>query len=273
VEESANNARAVYSIRSVSQVTESIQELGQLQAAMAWCRDGQTMVLTEGHTRARAIKRAGQRLLRVEVVAKPVDDFTDYRLSREVNIKRRNLSHFDDAVRFSERLGTGQTTQTELARRLEVAEDYVSKVLKIGRMPPLLLERMAWIEEPPIGLAAAYVVAQFYELQGAAAAEKLVARIVEERISVRRLELMLAEARALANGQPHRSAGRRLRPMSRTEVSGAAKGELKAFPDGRIELQLRGVPEQLREDLYLRFLKVFEEAGLGVTGLARPPHD
>lgn len=272
VDDNPNNSRAIYNDADVEELGASLVAVGQLQAALAYAPQevGGKFTVKEGHTRARGLRRKGLKEIRIEIVERPADPFEDYRQSRELNLKRNNVTIFDDAVRFSQLVAADAARQVEISRRLELAEDYISKALKIGRLPVVFLERMARSKEPVFGTAMAYLVAQYHELVGMDRADRLVTKIIEEKLSVRRVEKLVADAKALARGEAKTTPAtpKRHRPLSRSEVTGAAKGELKLFPNGRMELELSEIDESLRERLYAKFLRVFEEVGLGVTGIA-----
>lgn len=272
-----NNSRVIYKDADVDELGASLKAVGQLQAALVYspAQPGEKFVIKEGHTRMRALHRGRLPEMRVEIVERPADAFEDYRQSREMNLKRNNVTIFDDAVRFSQLVAEDASRQIDIAQRLDVSEEYVSKALKIGRLPVFFMERMARSREPAFGTAMAYLVAQYHELLGMDRADRLVTNIVAEKLSVRRVERLVADAKAAARGEP-KAAGttpKRLRPLSRSEVSGAARGELKLFPNGRLELELSDIDAALRERLYARFLRVFEEVGLEVSGMAPPGKD
>jgi len=276
LEDNPNNSRVIYNDADVDELGESLAAVGQLQAALAYApaEPGGKFVVKEGHTRARGLRRKGLPEIRLEIVERPTDPFEDYRQSRELNVKRNNVTIFDDAVRFSQLVTADAARQVEISRRLELPEDYISKALKIGRLPVIFLERMARSREPVFGTAMAYLIAQYHEVSGIERASRLVTKIIEEKLSVRRVEKLVADAKTAARGEAKTapSVPKRLRPFSRAEVSGAAKGELKLFPNGRLELELAEIDEELRERLYAKFIRVFEEVGLGVSGLT-PPKD
>jgi ParB family chromosome partitioning protein len=274
LEDNPNNSRVIYNDADVEELGNSLVAHGQLQAALAYAplEPGGHFTVKEGHTRARGLRRKGIREIRLEIVERPADPFDDYRQSRELNLKRNNVTIFDDAVRFSQLVAADASRQVEISQKLDVAEDYISKALKIGRLPVIFLERMARSREPVFGMAMAYLVAQYHGLVGVDRADRLVTKIIEEKLSVRRVEKLLADVKAAAQGGPKTASPvpKRHRPLSRAEVSGAAKGELKLFPNGRLELELSDIDDSLRERLYAKFLRVFEEVGLDVSGLAPP---
>jgi ParB family transcriptional regulator, chromosome partitioning protein len=271
LEDNPNNSRVIYNDADVEELGDSLVAVGQLQAALAYAplEPGGRFTIKEGHTRARGLRRKGLREIRIEIVERPADPFDDYRQSRELNLKRNNVTIFDDAVRFSQLVAADATRQVEISERLDVAEDYISKALKIGRLPVIFLERMARSREPVFGMSMAYLIAQFHELFGMDKADRLVSKIIEEKLSVRRVEQLVAAAKGRTRPEA-KSTPRRLRPLSRSEVSGGAKGELKLFPNGRLELELSEIEESLRERLYAKVVGAFEDVGLSVSGLLPP---
>lgn len=273
LKDNKNNSRAIYVEASVQSVAESLRNHGQLQAALGYAPtpDEPFFTLKEGHTRTRALKRLpGKQLLRLEVVERPDNALSDYQQSRDINLKRKDLTVFDDAVRFKELMAEHDLKQEELANAVGVTVAYVSKTLKIGRLPNLLLERMAECTDPAFGTALAYAVAQVFELRGEAGAEKFVSKIIETKPSVRQVEAMLRQLHAdpdqgEAVGEVAKN--RRLRPLSRAEIRGAARGELKLFPDGRIQAELLEMDTALTQKLYSAMIRSCAELGLEVSGI------
>ncbi len=266
LQDNPSNARAVYGERDVALLAESLRSCGQLQPVQAYLAEGPSagLVLREGHTRVRAARRAGLKELRVELVAPTESAFAEYRASRELNVRRNNVTVFDDAVRLTEWLQDGTRSQTELGAALGLTEDYVSKALKVGRLPRLLLERMALCREPAFGVALAYLVAQFHEQAGSARTDRLISRVIEERLSVRKLEQLVRHGE---EPSPGGAAPKRLRPLSRLEVTGRGQGELKVFADGRLELSLRELHDAERNALFSRLAQAMADAGLQVSGV------
>lgn len=276
-----NNSRAVYTDAAVADIALSIAQHGQLQAALAYAPAGDAPVfaLKEGHTRARALRRLDREALLVEIAPPMHDALEDYAQSRELNLKRKQLSVFDDAMRFRALLHAHREeglNQTKLAERLRVTAEYMSIALKIGSLPAALVERMAASTDPVFGEGLAYPVATLFDARGIDAADKLVTRIIEQKLSVRDVKALVKAAR---DASAARAAGagdgptvrQRRHPLSRAEVVQGARGAVKLFPGGRIEMSLEQMDESLQATFYAEVVKLIERLGMkleapGVAG-------
>lgn len=273
VRPNAMNPRVFYFDEDIRDRSISLANDGQLQAVQAYPpSDDGIFELHDGETRWRSLKLVGHQSVELEIVARDPNPLVRFKQARTLNTQRKSQTVFDDAVRFcdllSQRLVKGNV---ELATVFGLQEVYVSKVLSIGEMPRSVLERMAHNAEY-FGIANAYAMYQYWVAQGRdnQALEKLVNKVIEGKLSVRDVKQLLDQsARPAASvGRPAR---KRERPLSRAEIRSGARGELKAFPDGKLQLELSEIPEPSRALLFARILQLFDECGMKYESVGASP--
>lgn len=270
VADNPNNPREFYRRDALQKLADSIRREGQLTPAQAYAptKENPFFVLREGHSRKKALASLGEESLILEVVRHAATPMEDYRQAREINKQRDDLSVFDDAARFQKLLDSGVVrTQEELALAVRESPEYVSKVINIGKMPPLLLQRMADAPDYRFGMTLANYVRLYYELKDEASAHKLVAKILDARLSVRQVEQILQAERAAAAAGDKTAAkpAQRLRPLTRAVFNGAGEGELKYFPDGRFELNISVKDEQVRRPVFNQVIEALKSVGIDVV--------
>lgn len=260
------NPRVFYPEEEFRELKESLAQNGQQTAAQVYpCGPDGTYMLKSGHRRVRALRALGRKEVRAEVVAATDDFFKAYREARDINRQHQSHTHFDDAVRFQEFLDAGHVPhQKALSERLGVAEAVVSKCLSISKLPRDALAFMAE-HSGTFGLSGAYSAYRFWVVsrEDESALMRALTKMVDGSLSARQLEQMASGAKEVP------SAKRRAQAMSRAQIKGAGKGELKAF-EGKLLLKLEGLQSDVRDDLFGRILAAFRDAGLSVDAAAPP---
>lgn len=275
VADNPNNPREFYTQEALQELADSLRREGQLMAAQAYAPlpGSDVFTLFEGHSRKLALKANGAEGIVLEVVPPAASAMEGYRQAREINKQRNDLTVFDDAARFRELVDSGVvTSQEELAIAVRESAEYVSKVLGIGRMPTALLREMATSTEYRFGMTMAHNVRMFYELkEDEQKALQLVRKIKSSRLSVRQVEQLLAAERQVVAGTGAEAqasvakAGHRMRPLSRAVFNGAGEGELKYFPDGRLELNIAVKDEAVRGPLFNQVVEALKAVGVDVV--------
>jgi ParB family transcriptional regulator, chromosome partitioning protein len=261
------NSRFFYFDKDINERSVSLAADGQLLAVQVYPPVDGVFELHDGETRWRALRGN----IKVEVVARDPNPLVRFKQARTLNTERKAQTVFDDAVKFRQVLEQKLIEkQEDIAVMFSLHPAYVSKVLSIGEMPRHLLERMA-SNADQFGIANAYSLYQFWTLKEKddEAAAKLISKVVDGKLSVRELNNLLHEVkdRAAPQGGPGR---KRERPLSRAAIQSGGKGELKAFPDGKIQLELSEVPEANRALLFNRILQLFEECGMKYDSVNPP---
>ena len=263
VAENPANPRVFYPEQSLRELQESLVQQGQQTAVLVYPANEKGLyVLKSGHRRSRALRTLGRTEVKAEVVAPPGDFFQEYREARDINRQHREHTHFDDAVRFREFLESQRVAdQKELAAHLGISEGQVARFLSLGKLPRELLELMS--EKADVfGLSVAYAVYRYWSKKGGDTEDTLavVSKIADGKLSARQLEREFPEI----DGSVPRTAPRREQALSRAQLSGQGKGELKAF-EGKLQLKLEGLPVATRDQLYVRILQAFRDEGIQVT--------
>lgn len=262
VDENPLNPRAFIIEEDLRDFAESLRTNGQLVAATAYFDSASgRFMLKEGHRRRRGLQLASKPNLLLEVLPPHTDALQAFKEARISNTQRRSHTPYDDAIRFRELLERGLVrTQGDLAPAFNVTEVYISKVLSLGEMPRPILEKMV-AHETLFGLATGYAVCQHYKRRGIDAAGRLIERIVAGKLSNRQVEQLVRTDTASTPTQDPQPQ-RRARALSRATITAGAVGELKAFENGQVRLDVTGLNDEKRDLLFARVLHAFEEIGV-----------
>lgn len=274
VDDNPLNPRVFYPDEHLQRRAASLRAEGQLTPALVYVSSPPgRFVLKDGHSRKRALELADIDVIKVEVVPVPANVLDDFRQNRIINTERSEQSLLDDAVRFGELIKRGLVRDGKaLAALFALSEAEVSKTLRIGQLPRTLLERMAG-HPAHFGIATAYTVSQVCKKSGAATALRLVERVVAGRLSSRQVDELsrnLAELEASPDAARPPGQRQRARALSRAELKGDQVGELKAFENGRLTLEIGNLTDERRNLLFGRILTLFSECGLDYQATAAP---
>lgn len=234
------NPRAHYTLTAVDQMSESLQQVGQLNACTGFASEDGTVTLIEGETRFRGARACGRETLRIEIRPKPSDDRHLYEEARATNVERRAQTVLDDATRWRELLQRGvYATQRELAEALKHKEDEVSRIVQLGRLPQRLIHEL--IEREINDGRRLNAIREYWDSMEPADRDQktldLIEQVAKQELSYRDIE---ARRKAEATGPRKRSRGdKQMVPFA----VASAKGELKSYPDGRLEFSVRGLEE------------------------------
>lgn len=259
VDENPLNPRAFIIEDDLRDFAENLRTNGQLLPASAYFNtETGRFLLKEGHRRRRGLQLASRPDILLEVLAPTKNRLQAFKEARISNTQRRSHTAYDDAVRFRELLEQGLVgEQSDLAPTFDVSDSYVSKVLSLGEMPRRLLEKMV-AHEGLFGIATGYALCQYYRRKGEGATLRLIERIVAGKLTTRQVEQLVrgGDETALTRvNEPQR----RARALSRATITGGASGELKAFENGQLKLDVNGLSDEKRDLLFARVLTAFEE--------------
>lgn len=245
------NPRVHYSSSTVDAMVESLEAEGQQVAATAFVDAQGQVTLIDGEKRLRAARAGGLSTLRVEIRPQPADDRLLYEYARSTNSKRSEQSPLDDAVRWRQMLDAGiYVNQSGLAKALALTEDVVSRTLKLSALPQRILHALT--EEPDLlKLRMLSAVREFWEASDDENTLDLIQEITRRGLGYREVEM---RRKALEKG-----------PVTKPRASrepvrfGQAKGEIKIFPDGRMELSFKDLSEAQSDRLRLQLVKLLKE--------------
>lgn len=241
IESNPVGPRVLYTAQDVDDMTVQLRENGQRISATGYVSEKGTVVLIEGETRLRASRAGGFQTLRIEIKAKPADEKALYEEARSANVDRRNQTPLDDGIKWNELINVRRiyASQKELAERLGIEEDVVSRSISLTRLSSRVLNTVA--EYPDmLSLRMLIAIRTFWEAKGDEDTLELIAEIAKNGLGSRDV---MARAKAAQN-EPVR------KPRSTSEkvnfLSGV--GELKSFPD-RVELTIKGLKPEHVESL------------------------
>jgi len=243
------NPRALYTSRSIDEMAESLKAQGQLIPATGYV-DGEFIVLIEGETRLRGSRVAGRATLQVQIKARPASERELYRQARTANVRRRDQTALDDALRWKQLLEANvYKDQADLSRELEVDETVVSRTLALADLPqPVLL---ALSDMPDLhSFQMLNAVRMYFKGFGADKTLAYLPEIVKEGRGYRKV---LQDAQLAQSGPVQRARGER-----ETVTYAGAKGEIKVFKGGRVELGFKGLDEEKVAALVLKIKEVFQ---------------
>ncbi len=204
--------RRHFAPESLEGLAASIRTQGLLQPILVRPKEGEEgrYQVIAGERRLRAAKLAG--LERVPVIVRAVDDRNALTLTLLENLQREDLRPIELAQGLKELVERFGLTQAELARGLGVSREQVSNTLRLLKLPEKVRELLdSGLITPGHGRLLA-------SLDPPEAAQALGELVVERDLTVRELELLIADEAAVAvpsepgNGGPATAAPRREAP-------------------------------------------------------------
>lgn len=150
IDENPRNARHFFNPKSLETLAVSLKET-QEQIPQAFL-NGNRFVLLDGARRLKA-KKAADELASMKIcLAYPIKDhLTLYFRSRSANLSEP-LTIYDDALGFQELIEKEKLKQDQISERLIQAgetkynQPYISRLLRLSKLPPELFQLMASIE-------------------------------------------------------------------------------------------------------------------------------
>lgn len=253
------NAREMYRVEDIDEMTRSLQQKGQDVPIAAYWWEGRFWVF-DGVKRLKSARSGGLPTLRVEVKARPDTPLEIYLASRRMNSQRSEQSVLDDAIRWGQLLDQKLVeSQQDLAVRIGCGAPYVSMVLSINRIPRDVL---LYMKDHPASTEQmiAYKISLIFNKERRAAYEE------ERLIEIAKEVIAEVERKGLNRAETDRAILRRFQePRHRASANrqavtfGAAKGLLKVFPKtGKLALHIEGLDEIHLAQLESRLKSLFE---------------
>ncbi len=250
IRENPFNARAFYPKSAIDEMAISLQERGQLVAALGFVDEDGDITLLEGHTRLKGTQKIGKPTLRVEVQPRPNSDQAFYEISRATNVERKAQSVLDDAVRWKELLARKTyLSQVALAKSLGFKDStQVSRTVPLADLPARMLDTVADFPDL-LTLKMLNALREFYEARGEDETLALVLEAGTQGLGYREVE---ARRKAAVKGPVKRP-----RSEKHAVTFKGARGELRVFEaEGRIELSLKGLTDDAAAELRKRLEQV-----------------
>lgn len=182
----------------LSELVESIREVGLLQPIVVRPMPGDEFELVMGERRWRAAQQAGK-----ESIPAIVRRTEDHELLRDAlleNLHRAQLNPLEEANAYQQLLGDFECTHEELSARIKRSRPQISNTIRLLKLPPSVQRRVA------AGVLSAGHARALLGLEDALAQERLAQRIVAEGLSVRATEEIVALGETGSQQRPTRTA-------------------------------------------------------------------
>lgn len=188
IRENPRNPRTMFDEDELDELAESLQQVGVLQPVVvrpiSVTEDGESFELVMGERRWRAARRAG--LERIPAIIRETSDDDLLRDALLENLHRSQLNPLEEAAAYQQLLEDFGCTQDELAERIGRSRPQISNTLRLMRLPALVQRRLA------SGAISAGHARALLSLEDPALMEELAQRIVQEGLSVRAVERLVA---------------------------------------------------------------------------------
>jgi ParB family chromosome partitioning protein len=252
------NPRYFYVKSSIAELAVNLAKQGQQQAIHVipdYDNPG-TYFVSDGGRRVRALKEANKESVKAIVIDLPIG-IQSYKLGYDLNVQRDSQTVFDNAVVWRRFLDERHfQSQKELAEHLGLDESTVAVALSIAKLPEPVMQEM--VARPDrFGSNMAYQVGRYHTARGADATLRLINRIVSDDLSTRQVaDIVKGRATAQESAKP---AGRQ-RYAQRLEIKlgGVSVGDLKSYGDDRLELRLKGLTREKRDDILRQIEKMLK---------------
>jgi len=252
------NPRHFYLKSSIAELAVNLAKQGQQQAIHVipdYDNPG-TYFVSDGGRRVRALKEANQEAVKAIVIDLQIG-LESYKLGYDLNVQRDSQTVFDNAVVWKRFLEDRHfQSQKELAEHLGLDESTVAVALSIAKLPEAVMQEM--VARPDrFGSNMAYQVGRYHAARGADATLRLIHKIVSDDLSTRQVaDIVKGRATAQESTKP---AGRQ-RYAQRLEIKldGVSVGDLKSYGDDRLELRLKGLTREKRDDILRQIEKMLK---------------
>ncbi|MEC5404005.1 ParB/RepB/Spo0J family partition protein [Paraburkholderia sp. MPAMCS5] len=252
------NPRHFYLKSSIAELAVNLAKQGQQQAIHVipdYDNPG-TYFVSDGGRRVRALKEANKESVKAIVIDLPIG-IQSYKLGYDLNVQRDSQTVFDNAVVWKRFLDDRHfQSQKELAEHLGLDESTVAVALSIAKLPEPVMHEM--VSRPDrFGSNMAYQVGRYHTARGADATLRLINKILSDDLSTRQVaDIVKGRTSAQESAKP---AGRQ-RYAQRLEIKldGVSVGDLKSYGDDRIELRLKGLTREKRDDILRQIEKMLK---------------
>lgn len=181
--------RVDFDEQDMAELIHSVREIGVLQPIVVRPsreKGAEKYELVMGERRWRATQAAG-----LETIPAIIRDTQDIDLLRDAlleNLHRSQLNPIEEAAAYQQLMEEFSTTQEQLAKRIGRSRPQISNTIRLLRLPPLVQRRVA------AGVIAAGHARALLTLTDQAKIETIAQKIVNEGLSVRAVEELVAHA-------------------------------------------------------------------------------
>ncbi|MCL2736513.1 MAG: ParB/RepB/Spo0J family partition protein [Propionibacteriaceae bacterium] len=218
--------RTIFDPEQITELSESIKEVGLLQPIVVRPLSGGKYELVMGERRLRATKEAG--LTVIPAIIRPTEEEDLLRDALLENIQRVQLNPLEEAAAYQQLLSDFGCTQEELATRIKKSRPQISNTIRLLRLPTSVQKRVA------AGVLSAGHARALLGLEDTESMERLAAKIVAEGMSVRATE----EAVALSSGTVQPKPARGPRPKVENPRAHTVAAALSDKYDTRVVVEI-----------------------------------
>jgi ParB family transcriptional regulator, chromosome partitioning protein len=176
--------RTAFDEEAMTELVESIKEVGLLQPIVVRPLGGDTFELVMGERRWRAAQQAGKQM--VPAIVRETKDHDLLRDALLENLHRVQLNPLEEAAAYSQMLSDFGCTQEELSSRIKRSRPQISNTIRLLKLPPTVQRRVAG------GVLSVRHAKAILMVEDPAAQERLAQRVVAEGLSVRAVEEIAA---------------------------------------------------------------------------------
>lgn len=243
------NPRHFYLKSSIAELAVNLAKQGQQQAihVIPDYADPGSYFVSDGGRRVRALKEANKENVRAIVIDLPIG-IQSYKLGYDLNVQRDSQTVFDNAVVWRRFLDEQHfQSQKELAEHLGLDESTVAVALSIAKLPETVMQEMV-ARTDRFGSNMAYQVGRYHAARGTDATLRLINKILSDDLSTRQVA-DIVKGRASAQESPKPATRQRYAQRLEIKLDGIPVGDLKSYGDDRLELRLKGLSKERRDDI------------------------
>jgi ParB family transcriptional regulator, chromosome partitioning protein len=252
------NPRHFYLKASIAELAVNLAKQGQQQAihVIPDHENAGTFFVSDGGRRVRALKEANKETVKAIVIDLPIG-IESYKLGYDLNVQRDSQTVFDNAIVWKRFLDEKHfQSQRELADHLGLDESTIAVALAIAKLPENVMHEM--VARPDrFGSNMAYQVSRFHTARGADATLRLINKIASDDLSTRQVA-DIVKGRASAQETPKPAGRQRYAQRLEIKLDGLAVGDLKTYGDDRLELRLRGLSKDKRDEILQQIEKMLQ---------------
>lgn len=241
--------RHFYLKSSIAELAVNLAKQGQQQAIHVipdYDNPGSYFV-SDGGRRVRALKEANKESVKAIVVDLPIG-IQSYKLGYDLNVQRDSQTVFDNAIVWKRFLEEKYfQSQKELAEHLGLDESTVAVALSIGKLPEAVMQEM--VARPDrFGSNMAYQVGRYHAARGTDSTLRLINKILSDDLSTRQVA-DIVKGRATTQESPKPASRQRYAQRHEIKLNGVSVGDLKSYGEDRLELRLRGLTREKRDEI------------------------
>jgi ParB family chromosome partitioning protein len=252
------NPRHFYLKSSIAELAVNLAKQGQQQAihVIPDHENPGTFFVSDGGRRVRALKEANKETVKAVVVDLPIG-IESYKLGYDLNVQRDSQTVFDNAVVWKRFLDENHfQSQRELADHLGLDESTIAVALSIAKLPENVMQEM--VARPDrFGSNMAYQISRYHSARGEDATLRLINKIASDDLSTRQVA-DIVKGRASAQESPKPAGRQRYAQRLEIKMDGISVGDLKSYGDDRLELRLRGLSREKRDDILQQIEKMLK---------------